>query len=1123
MGFYASKRALLTIRVKMIDTSLQKERLLQLTTDTYQDIGGHIDHDNCLHTRDGQVALKPILSTFNNILSSKEYTLLSPLFDSKENFPIADMYVELAVSQSSSQTNPSLLSGGTALSKEIEDKHQRQRAKRIDIEEAMHNEQHQNIVILGDPGSGKTSLLKYLTLLIAKGKSSRWLVPIHISLRQYWQEKQTYRSNGKELTLTQYGASRLVNEQHGSSSSKYSLIVPHLWDKKFAHVTEFMEHSARIENILAIISGSKKEHVLFLLDGFDELASQKDAIDALTIEISQLSHGFSWVLTSRHTGFYGDLNEDIRYEMISLHDQGIIDLVSNWFGYMKDPESHNNRKDILAQIQKNPRLLNMARNPFLLTLLCNIRHFSNSSLPVQRSAIYDQIIKLVRAQLRFRSKNSELFGKSEYDYLTRFCYYLYTDVSNAPLQLFDHDHWQACALPDKPPSLKDHFLASRLISSWRENSDYHFSHLTFQEYLIALHLSSLPFEKVRQHLYTSYWKVALRFLSGIYWNNSHKDRFVQLLRAMIAPVDIAGLLYIEAAWYCVEAGIEDTTAILGEDLRETLWTIWQDDKIHSYTSSQHYREIIAEALTTLDQDFVYYKVNEETIDKNISTRMVFLLGYMTSKESDEKLIELFYEPKMKQSHVNAIVSAIASKATPEIRECILKRITYPQATWIDERLTDLARQSQHSDFIPHLISQLNLVSDDNIGVHTKLFKAIEEMNNIQFFEPLTTLINGFTDLEKIPKALLRAYANLKTSTVRSWFIENSKQSTNIFLLASEQNWLDTSDVIGKLSTFSTGGIRQYFDAVSVFISSGGKLDFEIEQSIADIAFSDNKTSVAALRVLAKISSSRPNESLYKNTYIKNYRELLRSRDSTKAAIAVDVLTDLSDYHSYNVILNLIKDENIGFDQELELSILYALANLSTPKTKNSTVSVLKNIITEALLGFNKGNKQMQAYYEQVLKSGIESLLKVDINYAFDYFESEFPQNILMDVLCYISIEQGYLFFKSNYVTPQGDLIEWHAVSAPMPQLDIAKSGNEQQGTLRELCQYLIATKKASLAGQYIKGQSAKIPLFKGEGISSDVSAIKSISRSAGNKFLRGSDIAPNSANLLMAWIVKNFI
>ena len=271
--------------------------------------------------------LSPLLRLLERIPNSPEFTRLPPLFDASENFPIADMYVELMVARTRGLAQPLLLQQGRTIADEQEARRQQHTSRHLNVHQCINMPQHRKIVILGDPGSGKTSLLKYLCLEIAMGKNQRWLVPVFISLRRYWLEKQ----RNPAFSLLHYAATTLFGQQDTADvSSQFSLLL------RDAYLAA-QQNIANVEALLLKLSGIEQAHVLFLLDGLDEIATDSEAINSVTKDIRQLGNAFSWVLTSRHTGFFGDVGEDICYDIISLNKAGIEELVESWFTNMRIP------------------------------------------------------------------------------------------------------------------------------------------------------------------------------------------------------------------------------------------------------------------------------------------------------------------------------------------------------------------------------------------------------------------------------------------------------------------------------------------------------------------------------------------------------------------------------------------------------------------------------------------------------------------------------------------------------------------------------------------------------------------------------------------------------------------
>lgn len=651
------------------------------------------------------------------IPASNDFTRLPSLLGGDQTLPITSMCVELAVSRMTNHPEPERLEPTYTLAQALHDRSQSRRARRMPIEQALSNCTEKNIVILGDPGSGKTSLLKRIALDVAQGSWQNWFIPLYASLRVYWQNRSRYREFG--LSLPHYLAGLIFASREGSNYSAHrSLFMGAGYDKEKSDID-------RLERLFSYLSGPERTDVVLLLDGFDEISSDPEARDTLTAEIAQLGHAFSWILTSRRAGFFGGLDEDIRYEVVDLDEDGIETLTRNWFAHQEIEAPGSFAGIVLDQVFANERLLAMARNPFLLTLLCHLQAASRQALPLHRAGVYERLIDCVTQQIRHRVKDDSILAPPVRSFLARFCHHLYTDRSRTPRHLFDRDDWLAFEEGQPHPDLDRQLLPSRLLDKWGQSSGYHLVHLTFHEYFVAQALLGRPLEQALQKIYDPHWRVVLRFYGSLLWHSGRSADFRTLVRACLDPIDRLGVMYVEAASLLSEAGVEDSHAVLGYDLRDRLWRLWEENR-------PYIAEAAADALAILSPDDTVERcrltietaapspsVNalatlaqiargghyEELGMASQSARAIAFLGKVRTAAAKSLLFDVLENgPEGVRRHVPPALARINDRETRSRVAAMLENADRSSSLFV--YLCMVAEEARHGDFLPVLIRVL---------------------------------------------------------------------------------------------------------------------------------------------------------------------------------------------------------------------------------------------------------------------------------------------------------------------------------------------------------------------------------------------------------------------------------
>jgi predicted NACHT family NTPase len=213
-------------------------------------------------------------------------------------------------------------------------------------------EQYSKLIILGRPGAGKTSFLKYIALECIAGNFLSDRVPIFISLKNY-----------------------------GEFAPSYSLL---------SYITEQFATFDAIDPQL-IADAITRGQALLLLDGLDEVRSDDRPLvfQALRQFIAQF-HANRFVITCRLAAQDYVFEQFTEVEIADFDSAQIISFAAKWFS----------TQDAILQLRfihalhENPAILELAASPLLLTLLCLVFEDS-AAFPKNRTLLYKEALRIL--------------------------------------------------------------------------------------------------------------------------------------------------------------------------------------------------------------------------------------------------------------------------------------------------------------------------------------------------------------------------------------------------------------------------------------------------------------------------------------------------------------------------------------------------------------------------------------------------------------------------------------------------------------------------------------------------------------------------------------------------------
>jgi hypothetical protein len=383
---------------------------------------------------------------------------------------------------------------------------------------------YRRIAIIADPGFGKTTLTRHLTLSYANGSFRKHqvqsLLPVLLLLRTIYTQIQS-------------------NE------------VPTLPDL----IVNQVKHLPRCQD-LQLSSQWFKERLdrgrcLVMLDGLDEVPEAQRKKVSHWINWQMQNYASVFILTSRPHGYDSSLFEGVQPVQIQpFNREEKSDFIHKWYRArmqenwdelwrrnQRQPETQHLSKeqveaqslaeaeaaatDLINQLAQNPAINELASNPLLVTIVAAL-HEAFESLPNQRVKFYQKIFTLLLEDRPNRRDTKLTLSTAEDNQAVLAVLALkLTETNTTQFTLKQGTEWireKLVRLNADPKLTPKQFLWEIQhiagILGGGESELYQFAHKTFQEYLAAVALKDQESRMIEQ-LHNPNWKEVICFFAAL--------------------------------------------------------------------------------------------------------------------------------------------------------------------------------------------------------------------------------------------------------------------------------------------------------------------------------------------------------------------------------------------------------------------------------------------------------------------------------------------------------------------------------------------------------------------------------------------------------------------------------
>lgn len=503
--------------------------------------------------------------------------------------------------------------------------------KRIsyDIITALTN--FEKIVILGDPGSGKSTTLKYLAYTICAHRTDSYqlqaYIPIYIKATEY----AKYLSD----------KGRSLSEFIIDINTKYGLLF-----------------SESLENNKLIV----------LIDGLDEINitnQRHNIVERINSFIAQYPE-IKIIVSSRIVGYKETRLSSyfFHFEVDKFSDKQIYLFLNNWYSSISSYSNNSleivsgEAKKLYLSIKQNESVYRLACNPLLITIIALI-YYQGNKLPEKRVSLYEIATSTLLdnwVKLRANEKNN-IDKEILIELLAIVAFHIHEHYSSGLIPEKELRDILTCEYSKIYPYIPQKELKhdiNDIISFLREDAGFLFEkglaengealfgfvHLTFQEYFAAIEFNTRWKEgsinnNLSDYIYNSNWTEIIKLTASLFKINepsrlgrNHATKFItDILNTSDVIPEINRRLNIVCQ--ILNEDVEVDFEILKKIIDEILDCLSFDDKNENGHPAFIYNYCVKLLLqATIYQEYLLeriYEILQSQPHSTLSKRLVYIL------------------------------------------------------------------------------------------------------------------------------------------------------------------------------------------------------------------------------------------------------------------------------------------------------------------------------------------------------------------------------------------------------------------------------------------------------------------------------------------------------------------